>query len=81
MDGNLGGRLGYEPNSYGEWKEQPDYREPPLSIEGAADHWNHSEDGDYFSQPRALFQLMTPDKRQASFENTARCLGGAPKEI
>ncbi|MDI9846934.1 catalase [Rhodoblastus sp. 17X3] len=81
VDGNFGGRLGYEPNSYGEWKEQPDYREPPLSIEGAADHWNHREDGDYFSQPRALFQLMTPDKRQVLFENTARSLGGAPKEI
>lgn len=81
VDGNFGGRIGYEPNSYGEWKEQPDYREPPLSIEGAADHWNHREDGDYFSQPRALFQLMTPDKRQVLFENTARSLGGAPKEI
>jgi catalase len=81
VDGNFGGRLGYEPNSYGEWKEQPDYREPPLSVEGAADHWNHREDGDYYSQPRALFQLMTPDKRQVLFENTARSLGGAPKEI
>jgi catalase len=81
VDGNFGRRIGYEPNSYGEWKEQPDYREPPLTIEGAADHWNHREDGDYYSQPRALFQLMTPDKRQVLFENTARSLGGAPKEI
>ena len=37
VDGNFGGTLGYEPNSYGEWREQPDFREPPLSIEGAAD--------------------------------------------
>ena len=44
VDGNHGGTLGYEPNSYGEWQEQPDFREPPLSLEGAADHWNHRED-------------------------------------
>jgi catalase len=50
VDGNFGGTLGYEPNSYGEWQEQPEFREPPLSIEGAADHWNHREDTDYYSQ-------------------------------
>ena len=37
------GVMGYEPNSYGEWAEQPDFAEPPLSIEGAADHWNHRQ--------------------------------------
>ena len=29
-DGNFGGTLGYEPNSDGEWQEQPDFKEPPL---------------------------------------------------
>lgn len=81
VDGNHDGRIGYEPNSFAEWKEQPDFREPPLSIEGAADHWNHRVDDDYYSQPRALFRLMTPDQRQTLFHNTARSLGGAPKEI
>jgi catalase len=81
VDGNHGGTLGYQPNSYGQWEEQPDYREPPLSIEGAADHWNHREDDDYYSQPGALFRLMTPAQQQALFENTARSIGGAPREI
>src|SRR5882724_3624608 len=81
VDGNYGGTLGYEPNSYGEWQEQPDYREPPLSIEGAADHWNHREDTDYYSQPGALFRLMNADQKQALFENTARSVSGAPVEI
>jgi len=49
VDGNYGSTLGYEPNSYGEWAEQPDFREPPLSIEGAADHWNQRVDTDYYS--------------------------------
>jgi len=80
-DGNQGGTIGYEPNSKGEWQEQPDFSEPPLAIEGAADHWNHRVDEDYYSQPGNLFRLMTPEKQQLLFENTARSLGGASKEI
>ena len=80
-DGNHGATLGYEPNSYGQWQEQPDFREPPLSVEGMADHWNHREDTDYFSQPGKLFRLMTPAQQQILFENTARALGDAPDEI
>ena len=82
VDGNHGSRLGYEPNSSGEWQEQPDFSEPPLSLEGAADHWNYREDDDdYYSQPRALFRLMMPAQQQVLFENTARSLDGAPREI
>ncbi|MBP1474134.1 catalase [Frateuria sp. MAH-13] len=81
VDGNHGRTPGYEPNSYGHWQEQPDFREPPLSLDGAADHWNHREDDDYFSQPRALFQRMSLAERHALFDNTARSLGGAPFEV
>ncbi|MFA5919972.1 MAG: catalase [Methylococcaceae bacterium] len=81
VDGNHGATLSYEPNSYGEWQEQPDYAEPPLSLEGAADHWNHREDTDYYSQPGALFRLLTPAQQQVLFENTARSIGEAPREI
>jgi catalase len=82
VDGNFGGTLGYEPNSYGEWPEQPDFREPPLTLDGAADHWNFREDDDdYYSQPRALFRLMAPAQQQALFDNTAQAMGDAPEEI
>ena len=82
VDGNHGGTLGYEPNSYGEWQQQPAFAEPPLGIEGAADHWNYREDDDdYYSQPGLLFRLMTAEQKQALFENTARAMGDAPKEI
>jgi catalase len=82
VDGNHGGTLGYEPNSYGEWQEQPDFSEPPLALDGAAANWNFREDDDdYYSQPRALFQLMTPAQQQVLFENTARSIGDAPREI
>ncbi len=81
VDGNHGGTLGYQPNSYGQWEEQPDFREPPLLIEGMADHWNHREDTDYYSQPGALFRLMTPAQQQVLFDNTARAMGDAPDDI
>jgi catalase len=81
VDGNHGGTLGYEPNSYGEWREQPDFAEPPLRSEGAAGHWNHREDDDYYTQPGLLFRLMTAAQKNALFENTARAMGDAPKEV
>ena len=81
VDTNAGSVVGYEPNRHGQWQEQPDFREPPLAIDGDADHWNHRADDDYYSQPGALFRLMTPAQRQALFENTARSLGGASREV
>ena len=81
VDGNFGGTKGYEPNSLNEWVEQPDFREPPLSIEGAADHWNHREDDDYYSQPGALFRLMSSEQRNILFANTAANIGGVTKEV
>jgi catalase len=82
VDGNYGSTLGYEPNGYGEWQEQPEYAEPPLELSGAAAHWNHREDNDdYYSQPGDLFRLMSPEQQQALFGNTARAMGDAPREI
>lgn len=82
VDGNYGATLGYEPNSYGEWQEQPEVKEPPLELSGSATNWNHREDDDdYFSQPGDLFRLMRPEQQQVLFENTARNMGDAPKHI
>ena len=50
VDGNHGSTLAYEPNSEKEWQEQPDFREPPLAINGAAGRFNFREDDDdYYS--------------------------------
>ncbi|RQW29539.1 catalase [Rhodobacteraceae bacterium CH30] len=81
MDGNHGSTLAYEPNSYGQWQEQPDFSEPPLQLSGAAQRWNHRDDSDYYSQPRALFQLMSTEEQQRLFDNTARAMGDADIEI
>lgn len=81
VDGNHGATLGYEPNSYNEWQEQPKCKEPPLSLDGVADHWNHREDTDYYSQAGDLFRLMSKEQQQVLFENTDRAMGDAPREI
>lgn len=81
-DGNYGSTLGYEPNSYSEWQEQPEHAEPALPIAGTADHHDfRKDDSDYYSQPGALFRLMNDAQRTALFENTARSIGDAPREI
>lgn len=82
VDGNQGSTLHYEPNSYGEWQEQPDFREPPLKLSGDADNWDFREDdSDYYTQPGKLFNLMDDSQKEILFENTARDMDGVPKEI
>lgn len=82
VDGNLGGTVNYEPNSVGEWREAPATAGPPLALDGqAADRWNHRVDEDYYSQPGALFRLMTPAQQQVLFDNIARHMSGVPEHI
>ena len=81
VDDNAGGTIGYAPNSLGEWADSPKVKEPPLPLEGTATHWDHRLDEDCYSQPGALFRLMTPAQRQVLFENTARSIHGASRAI
>lgn len=82
VDGNYGSLPHYEPNSFNQWQEQPQFREPPLKITGDADWWNFRDNDDnYYKQPGDLFRLMTPEKQQLLFDNTARAMGDAPDFI
>ena len=82
VDGNYGSLPHYEPNSFNQWQEQPQFREPPLKITGDADWWNfRDDDANYYKQPGDLFRLLTPDKQQLLFDNTARAMGDAPDFI
>ena len=80
-DGNLQATTSYNPNSAGLWDNQPEYAEPPLAIQGAADHWDHRVDDDHWEQPGNLFRLMSPAQQQLLFDNTARAMGDAPPHI
>src|SRR5690625_5563675 len=82
-DGNYRSAIHYEPNSYGEWQEQPEAKEPPLDLQGAAYSSNfRDDDEDYFTQPGDLFRIIKADgKEEELFNNTAAQIGGAEKFI
>ncbi len=78
-DDNFGATIPYEPNSFGEWKESPELKEPPLDVNGAVYAYDEREyDDDYYTQPGKLWRLMTPEDRQATCDNTARAMEGVP---
>jgi len=82
VDGNFGGTTAYEPNSYGKWQEQPEFKEPKLELTGPAYQYDFREDDDqYYFQVTALFNIMSTEQKEALFGNTARALGDAPMEI
>lgn len=73
VDGNHGSTLGYSPNSYGEWADQPEYAEPPIMYTGNLDRFSpYGKNDNCFYQPGDLYRLMTPEKRDLLIENTAR---------
>ncbi|HBG39940.1 MAG TPA: catalase [Porphyromonadaceae bacterium] len=82
VDGNQGATLHYEPNSYGVWKEQPEFEEPAQKADGDIKRWNFREDdSDYFTQPGKLFSLMNDAQKQVLFGNTARNMEGVEEFI
>jgi catalase len=82
VDGNYGSTLHYEPNSYGEWQEQPEFAEPPLALDGAAAHWDYrADDTDYFTQPGMLYRLIGAEKQRVLCENTGRAMAGVSRDV
>ena len=77
-DGNYGSAKSYEPNSYGEWQDNPALKEPPLAVNGDVFNYDERElDDDYFTQPGLLWRIMSPEDQQATCENTARAMSDA----
>src|SRR5690606_6886923 len=82
VDGNQGSRVHYEPNTYGEWQEQPVFSETPMALEGAAARYDlREEDHHYFTQPDPLVPLMSADELQRLFQHTARAMDGVERHI
>jgi catalase len=71
----MGGKTSYEPNSYGEWKENPSAKEPPLALMGDVFSYDEREyDCDYYTQPGKLWRLMSLEDQKITCENTARAM-------
>jgi len=80
-DGNNGGAVNYEPNSFSGPQQSPAYREPPLRISGDADRYDHRAGNDDYGQAGALFRLMSPAQRDLLMDNIAGAMKGVPEAI
>jgi catalase len=81
FDGNCGGAVNYEPNSFGGPVEDPRFKEPPLRISGDADRYDPRPGADDFVQPGNLFRLMTKEQQERLMDNIARAMQGVPEAI
>ena len=81
VDGNMGSELHYEPNSYGNWTDNPQAAEP---VQDGGDIYQYDfreDDHDYFTQPGLLFRNMSSEQKLVLFENTARNMGDSTLQI
>jgi catalase len=81
FDGNFGGSVNYEPNSFGGPVEDPRFKEPPLAFSGDADRYDHRVDQDYYTQPGNLFRLLKPAEKGRLIENLVRAMKSVPRHI
>jgi len=79
-DDNGGARPNYEPSTLpGAIAQNPAFREPSLALVGAADRYDHRDDGDYYSQAGALFRVMNAEQQQTLITNLAGALRGVTR--
>ena len=71
----------YEPNSFDGAVEDKSFAEPAFETGDVADRYNHRDGNDDFSQPRALFNLMSHYQKEQLFSNIATAMQGVPRNI
>jgi catalase len=71
----------YEPNSFNGPVEDHRFSEPPLTITGAADRYDHRQGNDDYRQPGDLFRLMNASQKEQLFNNIKAAMDGVPVEI
>jgi catalase len=71
----------YEPNSFGGAIEDASFAEPAFEAGDYADRYNHRDGNDDFSQPRALFELMSDYQKEQLFSNIAAAMDTVPRNI
>jgi catalase len=81
FDGNSGGAVNYEPNSFDGPVEDLRLKEPPLKINGDADRYDHHIGNDDSGQAGDLFRLMSVDQKQQLVANLAAALKNVPRFI
>jgi catalase len=81
FDGNYGGAVNYEPNSFDGPMDDKQYKEPPLHISGDADRYDHREGNDDYNQAGDLYRLMSADQKAQLIGNIVRAMKTVPRDI
>lgn len=82
VDGNYGSIKGYQPNSFGEWEDQHEFREPPLKLDEDAYHYDPKDyPEDCFAQGGALWRLIPEDEKAVLIKNTAADMASVTKNV
>lgn len=71
----------YEPNSFDGPVEDKSYLEPDLAVGDISKRYDHRVGNDDFSQPRALFLLMSNSQKEQLFSNIKDAMAGVPRDI
>lgn len=79
VDENGGGSVNYEPNSFDGPVSDTHYNYPPLSLEGAADHYE--QDHDFYTQPGDLYRLLPADEKDRLTSNFTAATADVPEHI
>ncbi|BBP05979.1 catalase [Sulfuriferula plumbiphila] len=81
FDGNNGGAVNYQPNSFDGPVEYPRMKEPPLKISGDADRYNHRDGNEDYSQAGDLYRLMNAGQKTQLIGNLVGALKPVPRFI
>ena len=81
FDGNDGGAVNYQPNSFGGPIEDARMKEPPLKISGDADRYDHHDGNEDYSQAGDLYRLMSEDQKMQLIGNLVSAMKEVPRAI
>lgn len=81
FDGNFGGQVPYQPNSFSGPIDDPQFKEPPFALLGAADRYDHHINNEDYTQPGNLYRLMNENQKCQLVDNIVRSIKSVPKAI
>ncbi len=81
FDENNDGSPNYEPNSFGDPREDVRYREMSYFAKGEIGRFNHREGNDDYSQAGDLYRLMTAEQKDHLIHNIVTHMAEVPERI
>ena len=75
------GDVNYGPNTKGGPEEAPQYKEPPLRIDGDADRYDHRATADDYTQAGNLYRLMPDAEKQRLAETIVSTLSQVSQPV